>query len=309
MNPWTTHSSRTIYENPWIRVREDQVTRPDGQPGIYGVVQFRNKAVGVLPVAENEDIWLVGQHRYPLDQYSWEIPEGGCPVDEDVEACARRELVEETGLTADHLEQIASVHLSNSVSDEWGVVFRATGLHEGESRPEGSERLEVRRLSFAEARAMLERGEITDSLSVVAIQHEALRRSRVGSEARSFRLTPLEGRLAIAKLDPGEALPDWASGGPLLAIVRSEDEMTVVTRQDAVPAGVVAGRDWLALRVEGPFPLSVSGVLAALTAPLAAAAVAIFAISTFETDYLLVREADLDTARHALRAAGHEVVP
>ena len=84
-NPWTTLSSRLVYENPWIRVREDQVLRPDGQPGIYGVVEFKNRAVGVLPVDDEGCIWLVGQHRYPLNSYSWEIPEGGSPQSETPE--------------------------------------------------------------------------------------------------------------------------------------------------------------------------------------------------------------------------------
>ena len=99
-NPWTTLSSRLMYENPWIRVREDQVLRPDGQPGIYGVVEFKNRAVGVLPVDDEGCIWLVGQHRYPLNSYSWEIPEGGSPQTEPPEETAQRELKEETGLSA-----------------------------------------------------------------------------------------------------------------------------------------------------------------------------------------------------------------
>src|SRR5208337_3190204 len=106
-NPWTTLSSRLVYENPWIRVREDQVLRPDGQPGIYGVVEFKNRAVGVLPVDDEGCIWLVGQHRYPLNSYSWEIPEGGSPQSETTEETARRELKEETGLSAGRLELIS----------------------------------------------------------------------------------------------------------------------------------------------------------------------------------------------------------
>ncbi|QDV36766.1 NUDIX domain-containing protein [Tautonia plasticadhaerens] len=176
-NPWTTRSGRVVYDNPWISVREDQVIRPDGEPGVYGVVHFKNRAIGVLPVEQDGSIWLVGQHRYPLDAYSWEIPEGGGPLDETPEQAARRELVEETGLRADHLELIGTLHLSNSVSDEFGFIFRATGLVPGPSAPEGTERLAVRRVSWTEARAMLDRGEITDSLTVVALLREALRRA------------------------------------------------------------------------------------------------------------------------------------
>jgi 8-oxo-dGTP pyrophosphatase MutT (NUDIX family) len=175
-NPWKTLSTRLVYENPWIRVREDQVIRPDGQRGIYGVVEFKNRAVGVLPVDEQGRIWLVGQYRYTVQAYSWEIPEGGSPPGESLEATAHRELREETGLTAGRLELIATAHLSNSVSDEAGYVFRATELTPGVGEPEGSERLLVRRVAWREAERMLQTGEITDSLSVIAIQHEALRR-------------------------------------------------------------------------------------------------------------------------------------
>src|SRR5262249_61714848 len=123
-NPWTTLESRPVYENPWIAVREDRVLRPDGTPGIYGVVHFKNRAVGVLPVDEQGRVWLVGQYRYPTDRYSWEIPEGGGHGDETIEETARRELREETGLAAGRLELIATSHMSNSVSDEVGYVFR-----------------------------------------------------------------------------------------------------------------------------------------------------------------------------------------
>lgn len=180
-NPWTTLSSRLIYQNPWISLREDQVRRPDGQDGIYGVVHFKNRAVGVLPVDDRGRVWLVGQHRYPLAAYSWEIPEGGCPESETPEATARRELREETGLAAGRLELIATAHLSNSVSDEIGYVFRATDLTEGSSAPEGCERIDVRRMEWEEVREMLRRGEITDSLSVIALLHEALRRLEDGA--------------------------------------------------------------------------------------------------------------------------------
>lgn len=175
-NPWTTLSSRPIYENPWISLREDQVLRPDGKDGIYGVVHFKNRAVGVLPVDDKGRVWLVGQHRYPLDAYSWEIPEGGCPDSETPEATALRELREETGLDAGRLELVATAHLSNSVSDELGYVFRATELTEGPSAPEGCERIDVRRVAWEEAWRMLKDGEITDSLSVIALLHEAVRR-------------------------------------------------------------------------------------------------------------------------------------
>jgi 8-oxo-dGTP pyrophosphatase MutT (NUDIX family) len=175
-NPWTTLSSRQIYENPWISLREDQVLRPDGRSGIYGVVHFKNRAVGVLPVDDEGRVWLVGQHRYPLDIYSWEIPEGGCPESETPEATAIRELREETGLIAGRLELVATAHLSNSVSDEVAYIYRATELIEGPVEPEGCERIDVRRVEWREAWSMLRRGEITDSMSVIALLHEAVRR-------------------------------------------------------------------------------------------------------------------------------------
>jgi 8-oxo-dGTP pyrophosphatase MutT (NUDIX family) len=177
-SPWTTLDGRVVYDNPWIRVREDQVLRPDGKPGIYGVVEFKNRAVGVLPVDDDGGVWLVGQYRYTLSAYSWEIPEGGCPVDESPEQTARRELLEETGLSAARLEPLGGpVHLSNSVSNEIGWLFRATGLVRGTSQPEGTERIQVRRFSWQEIQSRLARGEITDSLSVIALLYETVRRS------------------------------------------------------------------------------------------------------------------------------------
>ncbi|ADV62266.1 NUDIX hydrolase [Isosphaera pallida ATCC 43644] len=177
VNPWTTLERRSIYENPWIEVVEDRVLRPDGAPGIYGVVRFKNQAVGVLPVEEDGSIWLVGQWRYTFDHPSWEIPEGGGPEGEDPRETARRELAEETGLTATRIEPmpgLGTLHLSNSVTNEVGWIFRATGLTPGPSAPEGTERLVARRVGFEEAMAMLGRGEITDALSVCALLAEAL---------------------------------------------------------------------------------------------------------------------------------------
>jgi 8-oxo-dGTP pyrophosphatase MutT (NUDIX family) len=175
-NPWTTLGRRVVYENAWIAVREDQVLRPDGRPGIYGVVHFKNRAVGVLPVDERGRIWLVGQYRYTLGRYSWEIPEGGGAGAEPVEETARRELREETGLIAGRLELLAVAHLSNSVSDEVATIFRGTELVTGSSAPEATERIQVRRVEWAEAWEMLQSGAITDSMSVIALLHEALRR-------------------------------------------------------------------------------------------------------------------------------------
>ena len=173
-NPWRTVSSRRVYENPWISVREDQVVRPDGEPGIYGVVHYKNIAVGVLPI-EDDHTYLVGQYRYPLERYSWEIPEGGCPEGEEPLGAAQRELREETGLEARRWQMLGEAYLSNSVADEYAVWFLATGLVPGERRPEGTEKLSVRRLPLREALAMALNGEITDALSLVAITSYALK--------------------------------------------------------------------------------------------------------------------------------------
>ena len=169
-NPWRTLASRVVYENAWISVREDQVLRPDGAPGIYGVAHFKNVAVGVLAIEADGTVYLVGQYRYPLDQYSWEIPEGGCPADEDWLRAAQRELEGEVGLRAEHWEQLGAAHLSNSVSDEYAVWFLATGLTQGEAQPEGTEQLKVRRVPLREALRMARSGEITDALSPLALQ-------------------------------------------------------------------------------------------------------------------------------------------
>src|SRR5919112_2391375 len=173
-NPWRIVSSRQVYDNPWIAVHEDRVVRPDGELGIYGVVHFKNIAVGILPI-EDDHVYLVGQHRYPLNLYSWEIPEGGCPGGEEPLDAAQRELREETGLEAKHWRWLGEAYLSNSVADEYAVWFLATGFVAGEQSPEGTEALAVRRLPLREALAMALDGSITDALSLMAIMSYALK--------------------------------------------------------------------------------------------------------------------------------------
>ena len=172
-NPWLTLGSRNVYENPWISVREDRVIRPDGEPGIYGVVHYKNTAVGVLPV-EEDHVYLVGQYRYPLERYSWEIPEGGCPEDEEPLRAARRELREETGLVARNWRKLGEAYLSNSVANERAVWYLATGLVPGERQPEGTEVIGVRRVPLREAVAMARDGRITDALSILALTTSVL---------------------------------------------------------------------------------------------------------------------------------------
>jgi 8-oxo-dGTP pyrophosphatase MutT (NUDIX family) len=174
-NPWVTVSSRQVYENPWISVREDRILRPDGEPGIYGVVHYKNVAVGVLAV-EDDHVYLVGQYRYPLEMYSWEIPEGGCPEGEEPLRAAQRELKEETGLEARSWHRLGEAYLSNSVADEYAVWFLATGLAPGKVRPEGTEKILVRRVPLREALEMALDGGITDALSIVALTSYALQR-------------------------------------------------------------------------------------------------------------------------------------
>jgi ADP-ribose pyrophosphatase len=168
-NSWKTLSHEVKYETPWIRVTQYDVLNPAGNPSIYGVVSFKNKAIGVLPLDENNNTWLVGQWRYPLNEYSWEIPEGGGPHDEDPLEAAKRELKEETGLIASKYTELCRMHTSNSVSDELAILYVARGLKQSESEPEESEDLKIKKVSFDEAYRMVMDGEITDSLSMVAI--------------------------------------------------------------------------------------------------------------------------------------------
>lgn len=169
-NPWTTLSVREIYENPWIKVDEHQVVNPAGGKGIYGKVHFKNKAIGVVALDESNNTWLVGQWRYPLNEWSWEIPEGGGRMDNDPLDSAKRELKEETGFTAKSWKMIIRTHLSNSVSDEEGFIFLAEGLVEGNSELEETEAdMKVWKLPLREALQMVIEGKITDSLSVMGI--------------------------------------------------------------------------------------------------------------------------------------------
>lgn len=168
-NPWKTHSSKEIYDNPWIKLTEHDVTNPGGGKSLYGKVHFKNIAVAVIPLDEEQNTWIVGQYRYTLDAYSWEIPMGGGPLGISHLESAKRELKEETGLTASKWSEIVKIHTSNSVTDEVGYAYLAQGLIEGETEFDETEDLEIRKLPFAEAVAMCDRGEITDSLSVAAI--------------------------------------------------------------------------------------------------------------------------------------------
>lgn len=170
LNPWKKISSRPIYDNPWINVEEHQVLNPAGKPGIYGKVHFKNKAIGVIPINENDETWLVGQYRYTLDIWSWEIPEGGGALDIEPVISAQRELKEETGLEAEKWTMIGRVHLSNSVSDEEGVLFVAEKLTQGKFEREDTEAdMKIKKIHLKDAIDMVVNGEITDSLSVIGL--------------------------------------------------------------------------------------------------------------------------------------------
>ena len=168
-NPWTILDSRVVYENKWIGITEFNVINPGGGKGIYGKVHFKGLAIGIVALDEALNIWLVGQYRFPLDQYSWEIPEGGGDLNVPPVESAQRELLEETGLVAREWTLIQEMHLSNSVSDEQAFVFLARGLEQHEAEPEETEQLVIRKLPFEEAYRMVEQGLITDSMSVAGI--------------------------------------------------------------------------------------------------------------------------------------------
>lgn len=166
---WKRLTSTTVYDNPWITVYDEQVINPAGGENRYGRVSFKNRAVAILPLAENGDTWLVGQQRYTLGAYSWELPMGGAPLHEDPLAAAKRELREETGLRATRWSEIMQLHLSNSITDEVGIVYLAEDLAEGPTAFDETEVLDVRRLPLQDAVRMAESGEITDALSIAAL--------------------------------------------------------------------------------------------------------------------------------------------
>ena len=166
---WKKLDSRAVFDNPWMTVREDRVINPGGGENLYGHVHFKNRAVAIVPIDGEDHTWLVGQERYTLDAYSWELPMGGAPLDEAPLAAARRELREETGLTAEHWTEIMRLHPSNSITDEVGIVYVARGLCEGETEFEETEDLAIRRLPVEEAVAMCLDGRITDAISVAAL--------------------------------------------------------------------------------------------------------------------------------------------
>lgn len=167
--PWTIENKQVVFENPWLEVSDHVVRQPDGSPGEYGVVHFKNRAIGILPLDENGHVPLVGQHRFPLDAYSWELPEGGGPIDENPLAAAKRELAEETGFIAKTWVELCGFDVSNSVTDEVAVCFIAADLTAGEIRPESSEELAHKALAFTILHDLVLKGEIRDSLTIAMV--------------------------------------------------------------------------------------------------------------------------------------------
>lgn len=170
-NPWKTLNQETAYENAWIRVEHHEVLNPAGNPGIYGKVHFKNTAISIVAVDSEGFTYLVGQYRYTLNTYSWEVPEGGCSIEsaESTLTAAKRELLEETGLVATEWTELGEVYLSNSVSDEKAVMYLAQNLSQHQSCPEETEQLKIRKLPLKEAIEMAQNGQITDALSVLTL--------------------------------------------------------------------------------------------------------------------------------------------
>jgi ADP-ribose pyrophosphatase len=168
-NPWKITSEKVAYDNNWLSLTHYEVINPSGNAGIYGKVHFKNIAIGVITLDEDFNTHLVGQYRFVLNQYSWEIPEGGGPLGIEPLESAKRELLEETGLKADSWTELLHMHLSNSVSDEFGIVYLARNLKQFEAEPEDTEQLIVNKVPFDEVYRMVCDGGITDSMSVAGV--------------------------------------------------------------------------------------------------------------------------------------------
>ncbi|MFT3945521.1 MAG: NUDIX hydrolase [Agriterribacter sp.] len=168
-NPWKILGEKDIYDNTWIGLKEYSVINPSGGKGIYGKVFFKNQAIGIVPLDEEGNTWLVGQYRFPINKYSWEIPEGGGELNVDPLLSAQRELLEETGLKAERWDKILEMHLSNSVTDEKAIVYVARTLSQHAPQPEETEQLVIRKVALTRAFEMTMSGEITDAISVASI--------------------------------------------------------------------------------------------------------------------------------------------
>jgi ADP-ribose pyrophosphatase len=168
-NPWKLIASKTAYENNWIEVQHQDVITPAGNPGIYGVIHFKNLAIGIIPLDENNNTWIVGQYRYPHKKYTWEIPEGGGKIGVDPIDSAKRELQEECGIIAHHWEKILEMDLSNSATDEKAILYVVRNLEFTNSEPEETEDLQVKKVPFETLFQMVMNGEISDAMTIAAV--------------------------------------------------------------------------------------------------------------------------------------------
>jgi 8-oxo-dGTP pyrophosphatase MutT (NUDIX family) len=168
-DPWIVKRKTRAFENQWLALDQYDVVRPDGGDGTYTVVRPHRLAVGVLPIEPDGSVHLVGQWRFPLGRYSWEMPEGGAEPGEDPLDCAKRELAEETGLSAGRYERVLEMDISNSLTDERGVIYLAFDLKHGDSSPEATEVLRRRRAPFMDVLDRVADGRIRDGLTVAAV--------------------------------------------------------------------------------------------------------------------------------------------
>ena len=168
-NPWKTVKSEVTYENNWIKVTENKTINAAGGDGIYGVVHFKNIAIGIIPLDEDYNTWLIGQYRYPLNEYSWEICEGGGLHADNVLDSAKRELHEELGIKAENWTKIMDMHLSNSVSDEEGVIYIAKKLSYHTPEPEEGEVLQIKKIPFNSVYEMVMNDQLKDSLTIAGV--------------------------------------------------------------------------------------------------------------------------------------------
>lgn len=175
---WQTHTITEKYNNPWITVTHRSVTAPTGTAGIYGMVHFKNTGIGVIPIDADGNTWLVGQARYTLKLYTWEIPEGGAPMGESALAAAQRELREETGITARRWTSLLKMHPSNSVTDEVARSFIAQDISHGDIQPDDTEQLQVHRVSLDDAINMAIDGTITDGFAMASLMKVELMLNR-----------------------------------------------------------------------------------------------------------------------------------
>lgn len=168
-NPWQSLSKQMVYENKWIAVSHEEVITPTGTNGIYGKVHFKNYAIGIIPIDTDGNTYLVGQYRYAINEYSWEIPEGGGLLEHDILDAAKRELIEEVGLEAETFTQICISNTSNSATDELSYIFVAQHLKRVETQPDETEQLQIKKLSLNSAVEMVMNGEIKDSISIIGL--------------------------------------------------------------------------------------------------------------------------------------------